>query len=1047
MIRSWSLIALFGLVVGASAFAAPATRPTTVPSITRQPQWPLKDRRTLFTDEAVARARKNVATYPSARAVADSWIRIADEWVTWDDAELAGLIASASVPRDWGVSASSRCPECGNVIGDPNNKPGWIVDPRKPFKVTCPICDSVFPTNDFETYYRSGFKTKIGWDTKYVDDGWGWTDPKTGEKQWWVAFANHWTMHGKLMPVMHALGRAYLLTGDERYAHKALVLLHRYAEVYPEMDYESQSRYGTMMRAMGRRYPGKIAYNTWETDLVTALAEAYDACWDAIDGDEELQRFTGKSGKQIRAFIEANLLEDAIDAYFDGKILGNFGMHQSTLAHLAIVRQYGEQEKWFDLLMNESSRNYQHLGLRFALYNVIFRDGIPFETSSHYNSIWVRKITEYASLLDRAGKEPFDIPKLRRLYDGVLAQVVARGHNPSVGDGGSVWGGIFPQDPASFQTAYRQYGDPRYLRFLIAMYGLPKDGGFNTFESLFHPPIEVPQALTGEPVTHPPLSSRLLGGYGMGILNNPQDSVAAAVYYGVISSHGHFDRLHFELFANGHPMMPDLGYPDAMNEFVPGIYTWSKNTIAHNTVMVDASRQRENVPGTVELFADGGFARVMDISAPGTYPQCDQYRRAMIQVDCGDEQSYFVDVFTVSGGGQHDYSLHGPPGSFETIGGEWSGPHSGTLAGEDVEVGEIYDDPKLGAPGYKGGYSGYTGSGFQHFYNVRRHNSVDGGGDTVAQWSHEKDPAAKLRIRVLPQPQQQLILANARVSPVKHPEVLTYLIARRTSASSVEPQGENLTSRFVSVIEPFKDEPLIKRIRTIPLAGGTGTAIEIVRGDGGSDVVIYDVENSKKNVLDGAISTDARVAIVRRGPSGHLSGRFFADGTLLAVDGDRVEGSARTGPVVSVDAARSEIRIKPDQAEAQPEEFVGRIVHFHNDFRRTAHTISSARRQGEQIVLTASDDLLVGRARVDEMKGDAVATSTALPLAPIYRGVTLASASFEPIARVAEVVMGKIMLATPIAQQHHPAAGDDVWLVNVGPGDAFELPAVVTQDR
>src|SRR5687767_6404942 len=645
-------IALLLLVhtLAAKAAGTASTRPGTMPSVVRQPQWPLKDRRTLFTNDAIARARDNVAKYASAKAVADSWIRIADEWVTWDDAALADLIPSAAVPRDWGVSAGSKCPECDKTIGDPNNKPGWIVDPKKLFKVTCPLCNSVFPSNDFETYYRSDFKTKIGWDTEYVDDGWGWTDPKTGEKQWWVAFANHWTVHGKLMHVVPALGRAYLLTGDKRYAHKALVLLHRYAEVYPEMDYESQSRYGTMMRAMGRSYSGKIAYNTWETDLVTALVESYDACWDAIDSDADLQRMTGKSGEQIRAFIEANLLEDAIDAYFAGKILGNFGMHQSTLAHLAIVRQYGEQDKWFDLLMNESSRNYQHLGLRFALYNVVFRDGVPFETSSHYNSIWVRKISEYASLLDRAGRKPFDIPKLRRLYDGVLAQVVTRAHNPSVGDGGSVWGGIFPQDPASFQTAYRQYGDSRYAQFLFAQHGPPNDGGFTSSESLFHPPIEASRSPTTIPTTHPALPSRLLDGYGIGILNNRNDSGAAALYYGVISGHGHFDRLHFELFANGHPMMPDLGYPDAMNDFVPGIFTWSKNTVAHNTVVVDASRQSENVSGTAELFADGSFARVMDISAAGTYPQCEQYRRAMIMVDCGDGQAYFIDIFTVAGG-------------------------------------------------------------------------------------------------------------------------------------------------------------------------------------------------------------------------------------------------------------------------------------------------------------------------------------------------------------------------------------------------------------
>jgi oligo-alginate lyase len=531
------------------------------------------------------------------------------------------------------------------------------------------------------------------------------------------------------------------------------------------------------------------------------------------------------------------------------------------------------------------------------------------------------------------------------------------------------------------------------------------------------------------------LPARLLDGYGMGILNNRADSVGAALYYGVISSHGHFDRLHFELFANGQSMMPDLGYPDGANDLVPGIFSWSKNTIAHNTVVVDASRQPENVPGTVELFADGKFARVMDISAAGTYPQCTEYRRAMIQVDCGGappDQSYFVDIFTVAGGKQHDYSLHGPPGTFRTIGEQWSEPAAGTLAGENVEIGQLYDDAKLGAAGYKGGYGSYRGSGFQHLYNVRRHES----GEAVAEWSHEKDPTAKLRIRVLPQTDQQLILANARVSPIKHPQVLTYLIARR--------QGDDakLASRFVSVIEPFKGQPLIKSVRAVDPGPAGGVAVEVTRADGGTDLITYAM--TRTQTRQGPERPEPRVVVLRRDRAGALTARFLAGDGSFALAGERFEMAKTTGAVISVDPPNAEIRVKPDdEAQTEPEQFLGRVVQFQNDKRRTAHTIAAARRDGQDIVFTTHDDLLVGRARVDAVRDRTLATRTALPLAPIYRGVTLASESFDELARVSEVRVGSILLATPIEPQQRLAAGDDVWLVNVGSGDRFELPAMI----
>lgn len=1031
VIRSMIFLMVITGAMGASAETE--SRPTTNPYIVRQLKYPLKDRRTLFSDKEIAQLRENVARHPAARTLAGSILKVADEWAAWDDAKLIGLIPDARVPRAFDVSAAG-CPKCGRAIYEKYGHPGWLVDPKLPFKVTCRVDGTVFPSNDFETYYRSGFKEKVGWDTEYVDDGWGWTDPRTGEKYWFVAHANHWILHGKLMHVLGFLSRGYLITGDRKYAHAALVLVHRYAEVYPAMDHAPQSRYGTMMRGLGQDYPGKIVNRIWETDMVTSLVEAYDACWDSIDADDALQKQTGKTGAEIRRFIEANLLEDAIEAYFQAKIRGNFGMHQGTLARLAIVRQYGEQDRWLDSLMNDAGGNPQLLGLNFALYNLIFRDGIPTETAVHYNSIWLERISQYAPLLEKSGRDPFAIPKVKRLYDGALAMICARAHNPNIGDGGTVWGGIIRPDLPSYQTAYRHYKDPRCGEYLAA-YEATGEGSFKTFESLLYPPLETPASAANGPATLPAQPTRLLDGYGMGFLNNPPASTELALYYGWRAGHGHYDRLNIEVFASGHPILPDLGYPDGANEFVPGIFTWSKNTISHNTVTVDASRQHGNTPGVVELFADGKFARVIDVSATGTYSQCDQYRRAVVMVDCGSDESYFVDIFSVTGGRQHDYSLHGPPGTFEAIGGTWSEPQPGTLAGENVAVGQIYDDPKLGAPDYKGGYSGYTGSGFQHLYNVRRHQ----GGPTIGQWRHARDPTARLRIRVLDQPGQQLILANARVSPMKFPEVLTYVIARR--------EGSKLNSRFVSVIEPYKSEPSIAHVKPVPLADGAGdaTAVEVVHRDGTSDLILYDTAGSRKVTQDGVVSTDARAAVIRRDASGLLSSQFAVGGSYVEVNRRRTALAEITGSVLTTEPDKSLIRVAADQPDCAPERFIGRVVHFRNDLRQTAHTITAAARDGDAILLTVSDDLLVGRARVSGVQDQALITRTALPLAAIYRGVTLGSATMKPLGLVKEVNQGRIALAALLAPSSGVSVGDDVWLVNVGPGDRFVVPAMIDQ--
>lgn len=956
------------------------------PLPSRQPKYPPKTARSLHTDDDVARARKNIEKYPAARKVAEQIIKVADQWVAWKDEDLVFLLTHPDVPRAFAVSTAG-CPECGHKINEVGGDYAWIIDPKVPFKVKCPVDGSVWPTNDYETYYRSGFTEKKGWDTSHVDDGRGWKDPRTGEKSWFVAYFNHWMWHKHLVPGVNYLAQAYLLTGDERYARKAGVMLKRIAEVYPGMDHEKQSRYGELMAARGGIYRGKVVNLIWETGLALAVTQAYDAVWETLSQDD-------------RNFIEANFLEDAIDAYFAGKIRGNFGMHQNTLVHLAQVRQTGETTKWLDGLMNEASTNAHLLGLNYALYNQIYRDGLPSETAPGYNFLWVSKIADYGDRLQRAGMDVFGIPRTRRLFEGVLDQINIGRFTPALGDSGSVYGGLTGNDRETFQAAWRYYKDPRFAAFLQQMKATG-EASFATFDSLFRDPVDAADSKL------PPAKTRLLDGYGMAILNNPTDDVSLSLYYGQKHGHGHFDRLHFELFANGQPIMPDLGYPDAMNEFVPGIYTWSKNTIAHNTVVVDARRQPDNVPGEVKLFADSPFARVVDIEASGTYPQCSTYRRAMIMVDAAPGQSYFVDIFNVAGGNQHDYSLHGPPGDFEMIGGKWSEPAKGTLAGEDVEVGQIYDDPKLSAKGYAGGYGGYTGSGFQHLFNVRTQQEAG----WVAQWKHEKDPGAMLRIRVLDQPGQGVMLCDARVSPVKYPQIVRYLVARK--------QGEAVRSRFVSILEPFREKPFIKEVRPVAAERADGAVVvEVVRESG-------------------------EVDRIRRDDSGRVSVQTLS-GAGKALRSFEAGAPESIGEVIAVEPAEERVRIKGKGSALQsPQDLVGRIVHFRNNRHRTAHPVRAAERQADgSVLLTLADDIRVGLAKVGGVAEAEIATSTALPLDVTYRGATLSDEQARFQHPVKSVGGGKIVLDRPLPKEHPIVSGGVVWLLDVGVGDAVELAGI-----
>ena len=989
----------------------------------RTPQYPLKTKRMIFTEDDLATARLNMQRYPKAKQVKERIVKAATQWLSWADEDLRDLLADARVPRSFDLNAKG-CPVHGSEVFNKGGAYPWIIDVKHPFKVKCPVGGETYPSNDYESYYKSDFKEKKGWDTKYVDDGWGWVAPD-GERYWFVAYANHWLWHRKIHLGILDLGRAYLLTGDKRYAHKAAVMLYRLAEVYPEMDLANQSRYGLMSKADGRVYNGKVVNAIWAAGFTQDVVEAYDEAWNSIDDDIELQKLYGKSGKEIRGFIEANLLEEALDAYFEGKIQGNFGMHQTTLLYTLLARQNMDTKKYIHLLVDEPGHNTAHTGLRFALYNQIFRDGLALE-SPGYNLIWVARLAVLSELLAKGGVDLYDDLRLKMLFDGPLNIVAAGKYTVDWGDTGSALGGVEGRSTDTYEVAYEAYHDPRYLDWLASI-GQTGENSFSGFGSLFRKALPKTPALpNGRAVEKQ--DSRLFAGYGLGILNNKPDKTAIAFTYGMHLSHYHWDFLNIELFANGQKMMPDLGYPDAMNAYVPELYTWSKNTINHNTVVVDAKKQNQNRPGNLHDFTEGKFARTMDASSPA-YSQTTQYRRQITMVDVDDNQSYAVDFFRITGGKQHDYSLHGPPGTVNTLQGIWGKELKGTFAGPDVAPGQIYEDAKLGAEDYNGGYGGYSGSGFQHLFNVQQLEN----GQALLQYKHVQDDNARLRIHLLPQPAQEVYIADAFDKPRAKTHVIKYLIARRKAANS----NEELKSTFVSVLEPFNATAYIQSTKLLSFTAGNGNAVQVVR-KGAKDIIISDTKNTPKKLAEYSIETDANSAVVTLDDKGNLKRVFFSNGTYLVYKGRRFKAQPLTGIVTGVNTKTREIMVKMENNKSKPtQDITSGVAHFTNQYHSLVHPFSQITKAGDQIKITVKDDVLAGIARIKDVRENAATTTTNLPFSPLYNGATLLNSKLKPITTITKVQNGTIMFAEkPLASLN---TGDDVWFSTVGVGDRMEV--------
>ncbi|MBK5196253.1 MAG: heparinase II/III family protein [Proteiniphilum sp.] len=891
-------------------------------------------------------------------------------------------------------------------------------------QVKCPVGREVYPSNNYSDCHHNGFSVEQERDSLFVDDGWGWRSP-TGEKYWFVAYANQWTWNKHIGPGLTSLAEAYLLTGNDRYAEKAAEMLYLIAKVYSSMDYENQSRYGLMMKQQNIRYPGKVLNRIWETRFITGLAEAYDMIWDRIDHSIALQKMIGKSGREIRSFIEANLLEDAIDAIKQEKILGNFGMHQDALVTLHLARQYAGRDEAIEALINRHSSRFATSGLRYALYNQVKRDGIPYE-SPGYNTIWVTQMTRIADKLSKMEIDLFGEKRLKRLIDAPLDMVAIGLYTPDTGDGGSVLGGLIGRNADIYHIAYNSYREDKYLHWI----NRSEEHHYTSFESLFREPLISIPKLSGNRVVEP-MPSRLFAGYGLGILNNKADQTALSLTYGMHYSHFHWDFLNFEIFANGQKMMPDLGYPDAMNAFVPGIYSWSTNTISHNTVVVDAKRQQRNLPGTLHAFADGSFARAIDATSPA-YVNAESYRRNIIMVDTDNEQSYFVDFFRVSGGTRHDYSLHGPPGEVFQLDGQWSDTLKGTFAGPTVPVGRMYDNERLQKEGPQTGYGGYVGSGFQHLFNLQQLEKGNG----MLEYRHIRDKDARLRILLLLDGPQDVFMADAYDKPRGKDHLLKYLIATRESDDETP-----LKSTFVSLLAPYKgDSCLYQTARLIHPDQGSGHVV-VVERDSLTDVVFFDAEASKKVLNRYTIETDA-VRAVATFKEDKLTRLFFSEGTYFHTKEQQFKAEEIRGRVVSVDAKNSSLMVKVEGIKMNDgEKLSHRIAHFTNPYRTTVHPLEMVQSSDGIMKITVKDDLVTARLNITDIMGDQLKTTTSMTFAADYIGATLMNDNFQPIGTLRNL-QGGVMTFTDNSGIHTVSKGDVTWICNIGAGDEMVIKAL-----
>lgn len=135
--------------------------------------------------------------------------------------------------------------------------------------------------------------------------------------------------------------------------------------------------------------------------------------------------------------------------------------------------------------------------------------------------------------------------------------------------------------------------------------------------------------------------------------------------------HGHFDKLHWLYFDNGHEIISDYGAARFLNieakyggHYLPENNAWAKQTIAHNTVVVDQHshfkgdwRLSQKSAPNVLFFDVNDELQISSASIAGAYGDSKLTRTmAMIKAD-GLEYPLVIDVFKLESKAAHNYDL------------------------------------------------------------------------------------------------------------------------------------------------------------------------------------------------------------------------------------------------------------------------------------------------------------------------------------------------------------------------------------------------------
>jgi hypothetical protein len=459
---------------------------------------------------------------------------------------------------------------------------------------------------------------------------------------------------------MQQAGVLFTITGDDKYARFVKNMLMQYAEFYPELGPHPLSHH---------QKPGKLFHQMLnETVWLVYTSQAYDCIYDYLSPSD-------------RSRIENNIFKIIIESFTidHAKEFNRIHNHGTwSVASIGMLGMVLNNQELVEMALYGTEKNGDG-GFLKQLDMLFSPDGYYME-GPYYIRYALRPFFLFADALERNRPDV----KIYEYRDGILKKALYAalmttfpdGVFPPINDASksmdiSAAGALMATD-----IGYYRYGKDVNLLGVKNVQGqvilngaglrVAKDyAEMKTVPDFTWPSIEFSDGYDGEQ-----------GGLGILRTGEGKTQTMLLMKYGVHGEgHGHFDKLHYIFYQQGREIINDYGFSRWINietkyggRYLPENNSYAKQTIAHNTIVVDATTQNDNKRNKAEAtsgqrhFFDTSNpdVQVMSARADNHYPGVQMQRTMLLINNEKVEHPVVIDIYRLESDSEHtyDYPVH-----------------------------------------------------------------------------------------------------------------------------------------------------------------------------------------------------------------------------------------------------------------------------------------------------------------------------------------------------------------------------------------------------